>query len=305
MVAPAGTERADSGACTGEVPEEEDSLCIFVNLIYIFQMIHGVVDLDAARHSPHVAQKRRTRIRRILRAALEVVRVEGRDALTLKRVAQEQGLTTAALYRYFPSKDALVADLQRAVIASLAEVTRERVESADRFAIAEGFQIRERAVLAIVLSGFVFEAFSREAPMEFGILSDDLSKLDYTLPDREAGLVFDAAWAALSDLASRLLVAEQSGALVEGVSSERAMALWAGLQGVVQTRKLTRSAPDRIDSTRVARGLVEALLLGWGADARQMERILRWIRENELYSITGSTLDFFDRPIRGQNDPND
>jgi AcrR family transcriptional regulator len=268
-------------------------------------MIHGVVDLDTARHSPHVAQKRRTRIRRILRAALEVVRVEGREGLTLKRVAEQQGLTTAALYRYFPSKDALVAELQRAVIASLAKVTRERVESAETFAVAEGFQAGERALLAIVVSGFVFEEFSRRAPMELGILSDDLSKPEHTRPDREAGLVFDAAWAALSDLASRLLVAEQSGALLEGVSSERAMALWAGLQGVVQTRKLTRIAPDRIDSTRVARGLVEALLIGWGADAKGMERILRLIRKSELSSVTRSALEFFDRPISDQDDQHD
>ncbi len=262
-------------------------------------MIHGVVDLDRARHSPHVAQKRRTRIRRILRAALEVVRVDGRDGLTLRRVAAEQGLTTAALYRYFPSKDALVADLQRAVIASLADVTRERVESADSIARSEEFGIKERAVLAIVLSGFVFEAFSRSAPMEFGILSDDLSKSELTLPDREAGLVFDAAWAALSDLATRLRVAEQSGALGEGVASERAMALWAGLQGVVQTRKLMRSAPDRIDSTRIAKGLVEALLIGWGAEAQDMERILGLIEERSLSSLADSALDLFERPNHG------
>lgn len=273
------------------------NLCSFVNFVYIFRMLHEVSDLDAARHSPHVAQKRRARIRRILRAALEVVRVDGRDGLTLKRVAEQQGLTTAALYRYFPSKDALVAELQRAVIASLAEVTRERVEAANAFAIAEGFDTREQTLLGVVVSGFVFEEFSRRAPMEFGILSNDLSTPEFTLPDREAALVFDAAWAALSDLASRLLRAEQCGALGKGDSSERAMALWAGLQGVVQSRKLTRSAPDRIDSTRVAKDLVSALLVGWGAKADAMERILRLTQDHGLSSLVGSTLDLFERPI--------
>jgi len=228
-----------------------------------------------------------------------VIRVEGRDRLTLKRVAQEQGLTTAALYRYFPSKDALVAELQRAVIASLAEVTRERVEAADFIADAKGCEARERALLAIVVSGFVFEEFSRRAPMEFGILSEDLCKPEYTLPDREAGLVFDAAWAALSDLAVRLQVAEEFGALDPGDSNERAMALWAGLQGVVQTRKLTRSASGRIDSTRVARGLVETLLVGWGADGSVIARILRLIRDDELSSVASSTLGLLEPPIEG------
>jgi hypothetical protein len=155
--------------------------------------------------------------------------------------------------------------------------------------------------LAIVVSGFVFEEFSRRVPMEFGILSDDLSKPEYTLPDREAGLVFDAAWAALSDLAARLQIAEGLGALRKGNSSERALALWAGLQGVVQTRKLTRNAPDRIDLTRVARGLVETLLIGWGADVQGMERVLRLIRENEMSSLADSVLDLFEQPICGDD----
>ena len=126
-------------------------------------MLHGIHDLDSARHSPHVAQKRQARIRRILRVALEIIRVEGREGLTLKRVAERQGLTTAALYRYFPSKDALVAGLQRAVIGALAEVTKERAKAADLFATAEECGAQERALLAIVVTGYVFEEFSRSA----------------------------------------------------------------------------------------------------------------------------------------------
>jgi len=260
-------------------------------------MLHGVSDLDAARHSPHVAQKRRTRTRRILRAALEVVRVEGRNGLTLKRVAEQQGLTTAALYRYFPSKDALVAELQRAVIVALAEVTRERVDSADKVAIAEGFDVEERALLAVVVSGYVFEEFSRRAPMEFGILSNDLSTPEYTLPDREAGMVFSAAWDALSDLAVRLGQGEQCGVLCAGESSERAVALWAGLQGVVQTRKLTRGSPGRIDATRVAKSLVSTLLIGWGAGSTKIQRVVQLVQKRELSSLVGATLDLFDGPV--------
>ena len=260
-------------------------------------MLQEVNDLDAARHSPHVAEKRRARILRILRAALEVVRVEGRDGLTLKRVAEQQGLTTAALYRYFPSKDALVAELQRAVIAALAEVTRDRIEAAGRLAIADGFTPEERALLSIVVSGFVFEEFSRRAPMEFGILSNDLSSPEFTLPDREARLVFEAAWVALTDLADRLTNGEECGALVAGDASERAMALWAGLQGVVQTRKLSRNAPDRVDSTRVAKGLVSALLIGWGADGAAIERVIELIRDRQLCSLAGSSFNLFESPI--------
>ncbi len=289
------------GFCTGSngpTGEGEtrhfDRRCSYVKIVYIFEMLHDVTDLDAARnrHSPHVARKRRMRIQRILRAALEVVRVEGRDGLTLKRVAAQQGLTTAALYRYFRSKDALIAELQRGVIAALARATGERVDAADRFALAKEFAATDRALLAVVVSGFVFEEFSRCAPMEFGILSTDLSRPEHTLPDREATLVFDAAWDALTDLAGRLRQAEESGALEVGEPSERAVALWAGLQGIVQTRKLSRSGPARIDSTRVAKGLVSTLLIGWGADATAVERVIG-LAESERFSVlSGSSIDW-------------
>ncbi len=270
--------------------------CRFVNIIYFWAMLHEITRLDEARHSPHVARKRQTRIRRIVRTTLEIVRREGREALTLKRVAEREGLTTAALYRYFPSKDALVAGLQRALISALADLTRERVEAAEEFGSARGLGERERALLAVIVSGFVFEEFSRSAPMEFGILSTDLSSLERTLPDREAGLVFDAAWEALSDLAVRLRAGEDCGALHAGESSERAVALWAGLQGVVQTQKLSRSQPDRIDLTRVAKGLVAALLIGWGAEEEVVKSLIRLTNAEGFAALSESSMQFLGQP---------
>ena len=248
-------------------------------------MLHEISSLDEARHSPHVARKRQTRIRRILRTTLDIVSRDGREALTLKRVAEREGLTTAALYRYFASKDALVAALQRSLISALADLTRERVEQAERFGVAERLEDRDRSLLAVVVSGFVFEEFSRAAQVEFGILSSDLSSPEHSLSDQEAGRVFDTAWDALSDLAARLQLGEASGALHPGVSSERAVALWAGLQGVVQTRKLSRGAPGRIDLTRVAKGLTSTLLVGWGADEEVVKRMVELTDEQGFAAL--------------------
>jgi AcrR family transcriptional regulator len=257
-------------------------------------MLHDVRDLAEARHSPHVARKRQLRIREILRAALEIARVEGREALTLKRVAAGQGLTTAALYRYFPSKHALVAELQRAVISALAKITHERVEHSDSFATQAGLSEPERTLLGVIVSAFVFEEFSRSAPVEFGILSMDLSAPEFALPDREAAHVFEAAWSALSDLAEHLQSAEKWGALERGDASERAVALWAGLQGVAQTRKLARSAPDRIDSTRIARGLVSALLIGWGAEPDVTAHMVELTQQEQFAVFPESTHDYLE-----------
>jgi AcrR family transcriptional regulator len=265
-----------------------------VKLIYFSAMTHEIVDLDEARHSPHVARKRRARILHILRVALEIAHDEGRDVLTLKHLAERLDVTTAALYRYFTSKDALVAELQRAVISALAATTRDRAELADAFARRAGLSEAERVLLGVSVSAFAFEAFSRSAPMEFGILSMDLSAPEFTLPDREAAQVFETAWSALSDLAERLRHAERIGALAPGDASERAVALWASLQGIVQTRKLARSGPDRIDPTRIARGLVPSLLVGWGADQVLVTRVVDMTHVQGFAERPETTFDFLE-----------
>jgi len=204
-------------------------------------------------------------MQRILATALDVAREEGRDALTLQRVAERLDVTPAALYRYFASKDALVAELQRSVIAWLAEATVERIEAASEYAaeLAPG----DRALLDVIITALTFEHFASTAPIEFGLLSMYLSTPEFALPQREAAQVFRAAWGSLDGLAQRIETASHHGVLSRGSASNRALALWAGLQGAAQTHKLMRSAPDRIDPTRIALDLVRSLLVGWGAKA--------------------------------------
>ena len=257
-------------------------------------MAHEVHDLAEARHSPHVARKRQVRIRQILRVALEIVTSEGRDALTLKRLAERQGLTSAALYRYFPSKDALVAELQRAILAVHIETTRERVELANVHADRIALGREERALLGVIVSAFVFEEFSRSSPVEFGILSMDLSAPEYALSEHESARVFEVAWSALSDLAARVRSAQECGGLGSGDESERAIAIWAALQGVVQARKLARHAGDRVDSTRIARGLLAALLVGWGANPAKVDQVGRLTLDEGFAASPESTLDILD-----------
>lgn len=53
--------------------------------------------------------------RTIMDAALALLEREGEDALTLRRLAKEVGVTANALYRYFSSRDVLVAAAADAV----------------------------------------------------------------------------------------------------------------------------------------------------------------------------------------------
>lgn len=245
---------------------------------------------DQQGHSPRVARKRQERMRGLVARALSIVREEGVEALTLSRLAASFEVTAASLYRYFPSKDALVAELQRSVIAWLAEATRKSVGRAREAADSAGLA-GDASLLDVVITAFSFEAFARRSPVEFGLVSMHLSTPEFALSDREAARVFETAWQSLSELAEPLARAEAGGALAPGNAEERAVTLWASLQGVVQTRKLVRSAKERVEPTALVRSLVPALLIGWGARPEEVGRLVDFVTTHELAEPTGSVDD--------------
>ncbi|MFE0699820.1 TetR/AcrR family transcriptional regulator [Streptomyces sp. NPDC058872] len=59
---------------------------------------------------------------RVLEAALRVVDHEGLDALSMRRVAEDLGVETMAIYRYTPSKDDLLDGLVEYLFLELEEV---------------------------------------------------------------------------------------------------------------------------------------------------------------------------------------
>ena len=56
-------------------------------------------------------------VTKIARVAIQIADADGLESLTMKKVAEELGVTTMALYRYFPAK----ADLIRLMIDSTGE----------------------------------------------------------------------------------------------------------------------------------------------------------------------------------------
>jgi AcrR family transcriptional regulator len=88
--------------------------------------------LDTSDH-PRVARRERRRERsreEIIDAARSVLLKKGLGAATLEAVAKEVGLTKAALYYYFPSKDALFFELIFDAIERQSQAVHDSVENA-------------------------------------------------------------------------------------------------------------------------------------------------------------------------------
>jgi hypothetical protein len=62
----------------------------------------------------------------------------------------------------------------------------------------------------------------------------------------------------------------------------------------VQTRKLARSARDRIEPTALVRGLVPALLVGWGAAPEAAGAATDFVTHNDLAEPRGSVDDLLE-----------
>jgi AcrR family transcriptional regulator len=223
-------------------------------------------------------------MRRIVRRGLAIAAGEGIDALTIHRLAAELDYTPGALYRYFSSRDALIAELQRSVIVFLgAAIGGVAARAAERSWPRDS----ERALAPVAAACLGFVDFARRWPGEFGFLSMYLSDPEYRLPEDEARYVHEATSASLAQLEAPLDRAAESGALTAGSAAARALTAWSALQGVLQTRKLARSQPSP-DAAELAVGLVRTLLIGWGADAAAADRVLATVAEHDLAALPGS-----------------
>lgn len=103
-----------------------------------------------ARHPSHLAEERRLDARRrIVAAALEIVAEDGYAAASVAAVARRAGVATGSIYRHFPSKGELLAEVFRDAAG------RER-ELIGRIIGGDGGSAAERLAAAV-------ETFARRA----------------------------------------------------------------------------------------------------------------------------------------------
>lgn len=200
---------------------------------------------------------------RITDAAMRMVEKGGLEALSVNKLAAAVDYTPGALYRYFPSKDALLAALVLRVLEDVrADVDRATSEVGPK---ASSFS----RVLAIVHG---YRAFARRRPHRFGLIGVTLADPRVLLNEPQAAApVAAATMNALRPLADALLDAERAGQLSPGDVAERTVSLFALLQGVLQLQKQARFAPEVIDTSRLAVSGTRALLVGWGARPRAVD----------------------------------
>lgn len=198
-----------------------------------------------------------------LQAALQVATAEGLGALTMARLADEVDAAVGTVYTYFPSKGALVAEVQREAVERitasyllLVPVIEERVADLDPSV----------AALAHLVGFARFTAESLDTLAQEQRLLQLLLQADDAVPIEEGARVLPAVFRLLELARERFDAAATTGALTAADAMDRTIVLAAALNGVLQVGRLARWDADLLDGVRLARTLVDDLLVGFGAD---------------------------------------
>lgn len=246
-------------------------------------MPHAV---DASSLSPRRARSRARRTERIVTTAMDLIAEEGFDALTMTRLAGELDLSVGALYRYFRSKDALVAELQRRAIGTIREqIAGLKGQLAGAY---DGGGASPRVIACgelLAIADYYLGMRERE-PRLYRLVAATLADPRQLVDDIEAARVAPSLGAALSEVASSFESAAEVGALEEGSPLHRTVAYWTALHGVTLIGKLERlAADDLLDAHRLGRDLAATMLRGWGATSDDLRAAHAWQNDHRGKSV--------------------
>lgn len=214
--------------------------------------------------SDRVRRKRDERRERIVEAAFRAIAQQGPADFSLNQLARDLDYTPGALYWYFPSKEALVLEIQSRAFSQLATMLKEaRLRWAADPAIARASE-PTRLLHALLCQARWYLLLDQSAPEYTRIISFSLDPrilLDNTQAQSLMGVL-----AGLFQESALAFEAAQEAKLLSPASSvQRSIQYWAALHGMVMTTKLRRLNETLFQVDALAMNSAEALLLGWGA----------------------------------------
>lgn len=205
-----------------------------------------------------VFMNRRARVREqtkeeIVEAALASIEDGDPEALTIHGVARTVGVVPGALYRYFGSREILIAAVQARVVGDLVEEVRTPLEA-----------WRSSPLSAVAGVAAAVVRYAARAPGRYALLSRMFAIPRPLVGEEAAGPALALAAVALSQVRRSFEVAVAEGELAVDDPDQCVLALWAGVHGAIQIGKLARF-DARAGAVPVAQSMVRALLVGWGA----------------------------------------
>jgi AcrR family transcriptional regulator len=204
-------------------------------------------------------QRRRETERAIVAQAMRLLAAEGLEGLSMRALARGVGCTEPALYRYFASKDALLAALTRQVVEGLGQLLEEAVATP----APEGVSA---PLLQVALAAETYAAVMCHRPGEGTLLTLVLGDPRYLVAQEDSAPTVDVVAQLFGRVEALLAEAASAGDLEPGVAMRRAVALWTAAHGAAQLRKFDRFDLPHLSVIEVRHSMLVDLLTAWGAD---------------------------------------
>jgi AcrR family transcriptional regulator len=197
--------------------------------------------------------------------AFDLVIEGGLEALTIHRLARELDYTPGALYRYFPSKGAVLAELQRhsleVIHISLKDHLAQEMTRPDVQEMTE----KEQSLFQILAITIHYGGFLKTLPHHIKMITHLFGDPRTLMSDDDLARSAPAFTDLLSEVDGYIETAVKAKAIKGGVARQRALMLWSTVQGLLLLEKHTRIQTLSADIQYLCRELVFSLLLGWGA----------------------------------------
>lgn len=210
--------------------------------------------------SAHIQKKRAQRQGDILKKALNIAATEGIRALTVHRLAEALDCTAGALYRYYPSMEALFVEMQRHAQGEILAALKAK---------RAAWQTRpgKTAALARLLAMADFYlTLPKTMPEHARLIAFIMGDPRQLVSDENALTALPSFFALLEQLDMLFSEAITAKAISKGPVRDKTLCFWGALTGIVQLGKLTRYRKTDFDPARLGPETTRALLLGWGAD---------------------------------------
>jgi len=213
-------------------------------------------------------RRRQQKVRRILDTAESIVLHDGLDGLTIHALARALDYTPGALYRYFESKQGILAALNSRAVQSYRRVFDAVAEvAADETTGDEA----DAHLLPLLGTAEAFVRWSQLKPGTFALVSATSADPRDLLTKDEAVHIPQMV-SLIGAIGDAIQGAVDARSLGPGDPQQRAMALIFGMIGILQLRKLIRFTP-LLTPEPIALGLARDQLVGWGATSERLDRL--------------------------------
>jgi AcrR family transcriptional regulator len=222
------------------------------------------------------ARRRVETTARVLDAALELLARDGYDGLTMHALARALGYTVGALYRYFPSREALFVAAQARVLGELRAALA--ADEARLVAVSSRWGAEVRALASLLVLARAYADFAAARPAAWHLLAVSVGDPRELVSAGEGAEMVAAvgelmAWCAARFDAAR--AAEALDAAGEGASVRQAVMYWSAVHGALQLRKLARFGLPGVEAGALVDDAAQTLLRGCGADPARVREAAR------------------------------